>query len=522
MALEDQYGARGLGRTSAMVVDLSPTYAFLKQNREETRKKNAERQAKRAVKQAAVGSLLDDLKAGGRQKHIQHFQDEKKHITDFYYQGLQEGGTDFFIDNPKKAQELRDMVSKYESDMKWSEGSAKEVEAMLERSHKSPSEVNMESVKEFKNWYDSDFETQRTTGMKYIEDAEKNLTDLVTTNLKDEIEGQIAAISTPTKKDPITGEYAQITTKGATDKSLMAIADRVVSNESSEVGQKALKDAMSEINQDLIPQYLSDENGEQVVNPEFLSAAKEIAVRNVFDINKQIAGKSDYTKALRGGTTGGTTKGVPSATAVQDKDRGWVTGVGGTSNEHAASSGTAHGQKVIQIKHPIIVNPDGSYERVPPGTEGAIEAYSWIDKSGNLVKASDVSEDKKFKTHPVKTQVGITDGEVVKLDKAPEYYYDDSGKKKSIPDPNVVEDARIVEYKKVDVNEDSKGNLIFEDDKRYNKDNKVEIEVVTVKTKAGTYNFPYTDDLKESFSETDALIKEKGGGKSTKQSIPGF
>lgn len=275
MALKDLYG---IGKGEAQVFDTSRVSDLLAEKRAVDRKAHADKLAKQAVKQAALGSMVNDLSTkGAHEKDVQEYLGEqKKKIRNFYQQGIVDYGEAGATENVEFNKELNNMVNDFRDDAEWSVSSVANRKKMLDQRLKTGDDVNMEDVKAYNEWANKDFRYRRTHPMPFIRDEEISMTERIKTK------GYADVIGGMRKKvkysAPIGGGKQRNIEGYAVDEAkFKTYIDNLADNDEDPLRNDIFLDAAISAENEGIKKFIGvDEQGNEIPNPKFLERQKEL------------------------------------------------------------------------------------------------------------------------------------------------------------------------------------------------------------------------------------------------------
>jgi uncharacterized lipoprotein NlpE involved in copper resistance len=513
----------GVGK-SAHVVDLRPTQQLLLQEREFNRKRNAEKQAKRAQAQASINSQFEKLKVVGHERDRTYLHDLHNSIQNKMAKNMADHGEMAYVDNPELKRELDEDISFFVRQNETSKSQIANLNKQLERASKNPDDLDPDSLAEFQQWLDLPSHQRLLSPTPFIKDREKTLSEVV----EEDLQHEIAKLTKPveyTGKPDEEGRIVSYKGKQTNKEAYDNLLDKLNKSVNSSVFKKANQEAVASINEDVNPPMILDKDGNEVENPEYmdiLNQTRRQLIKEEIDLLKE----QDYM----------TSRATYRAGQAKDKDDVQVTEVTGDEAERVTqevpetlkranylgeiAKNPVTGDLALQLKVPTWRKEDGtlSTEKVFGAEE--VPAGTWINKDQQII--DDVSAYKPFrkkKTTKVEREAGvegspkknITSGNVVV-----------DGKVQKITEDNYYEDAEIITYHKGNVYTSPKGEFIREGEKGYKAGKAEPTETVIIRTKKGNtsevvVNDKIKKDYQKVFNKLGSEYTIDGKGYSKKQ-----
>ena len=526
-----------LGKTSAMVVDLRPTYAYAQQNREAMAKSAAERRAKKAASIATLDSLLNDIKVKGHQDDITFLGDSKKELTKDYTGVIAKHGLSAFADNPTLANELREKTDHLQSQIEWSVASNTNRTAMVNMlKNNRESDLDPQSVKDYKYWSDQDIAYRMTHTMPYVTKARRTISEIKKNGKYQET---IKNWGTAIKKTVPAGEGTQrnITVDTVNWKELKKYKHNILTS-GDPLGKRMIENAQTYVEEGL---KMSPDmpNGEP--NPDYNPAVMKQAE---IMLDEELAEFIPHEGSTGGFVTGkaGAGKDDKGGINIYHNEKGMrrdekynalnVSLSPAFLENHKKRKSEFEGKKLGDFFDEVGVGSNGKkYYRVKVSLGPDHKVGDWVDDKGEKAPTYNEYKDTEGKDWSITKlkSPSYIKGDSFHMEGAPSghnvndivWYIDNEGNKTYVQSRNGVKN---VEYGSVFPNlkyKVSGGKYIFEGDKGYDELEK-KVQVKTFVEVTGTkldqfFPTPVTSQMMSNPNFRNAINAIEGGGGSSEE-----
>jgi hypothetical protein len=510
--MEDLTHLYGRNKAGANVVDLSGVNQHTRDNIAFNRKRNAEKAAKRAVMGAALNDQLENLNNTAWSEDQQYVSDLKQETSDWLQKTYPEHGEMAVLDDPALKKEFADKIAFIKRENDASHANIIMGNKMLTAAMESPDDKDPKTLGEFNAWRALPPAQRLRTQMPIITDRQMEFDEVFEKDFATEVNN----LSVPTgHTGGINEETGKVTTykgKRTPEQARLDLIESVSSNPKSRANKAAVREAVQEINEDLIPQTIQNEQGETIDNPEYVQTVNNLVKAKVTEQVDRLkpAEYTTSTSTFKSDKTDDT----PVVTEVAEDERGHtrekapsVLKEGDYIGEIKKNETT--GDMAFQLKSPVYKTIDGKIvktsEEAPGGEE--IGIGNWMNQQGDVI--DDVSEyviDRKKVTSKVSREVGIQKSPKKNITKST---YIADGKVVEVKEVDFFDGAQIIKYHKGEVDKSKNGKFLREGDEGFKKKKAEDVETVVVKTKKGeTYEVEVDDKIKQDFGTVFEKIGE--------------
>jgi len=284
MSTKDLYG---IGKGEAQVFDPNPLINLAQQERDYNRKRNAQKQAKRAVASAAIDTEFGKLKNTSwseDQNYVKSLIDDTQQwMMDTY----SKNGETSISESPELNREFKERLNFIKGQNDASHAQIKMGDDMLKRSKGNLDELDYETLNEWKSWRELPSEQRLVTPMPIIKDRSLELHEVVERDFRSEIDNLLVDVGYSGQTND-EGRYNNFKGKTINAEKLDGMISTLNSNPNSQVFKKADAEVKQEINSDLVPPTIINSQGVEVENPDYRSA---IAKRRELKIRETIESK---------------------------------------------------------------------------------------------------------------------------------------------------------------------------------------------------------------------------------------
>lgn len=267
----------GVNKAGANIVDLQPVQTMILQDRQFNKRRNAEKQAKRAVMAAGISSQLDKLKNTAWSKDQQYvsdlMNDTQSWLADTYASHPQ--GEMAAVDDPSVKREFDERVNFIKRQNDASHANIQMGDSMLKQRMKNLDDIDEQSAQQFDQWLALPPEERLQTPMPLIKDRDLDLSEVVQRDLKVEAEKLSVPIGYTGTRDEATGRTVTVKGKQIPKEKYDKLIDSVNKNPNSSTFKYANREAVGMINEDVIPPNIQNENGEMIPNPDYIKELNE-------------------------------------------------------------------------------------------------------------------------------------------------------------------------------------------------------------------------------------------------------
>jgi len=504
MALEDQYG---IGKGEAQVFDLQPLVKTLGDRAEADRKRHAKKVAERATKAATLNALDDKLKVEGHHTHSQFLQENLDELRNWATEKYATGGEDVFVKDPKAKAEWEGKINNFVGLNQASKNIKTSLQAQIDRSMSNEYEMERADVEAFNEYMSLPLDEQMKRPLPTLGDRELTAADIFT---KEKLNTRTTSkvVGYAGKPDPKTGRIMTTSGKVSSDQLLDDQTNLALNDPESPYARAAYKEAAEAVlGEGFTPQFIKDENGEKVDNPEFLQEVKEKTYAQTRELFKASQGELGLKTTSSYAPERASEDKQLKITEISEDERGYVGEKGHTgfkkNKKYSNSATDSSGKTYFKLKVPLFTFEGKTYTKEDlPDTAydvDEIKVGSWIEPETNEVKdEKELTISKETTKHPVTRENTIQNSVVGKVRLNEKYLPD--GTVKSVPEGEVVT-GQLVGYHEKNVNI-SKGKLVHEDEKGYNPKAKTNIKVATIETKDGdVVETKVTDQIRDTYKE---------------------
>jgi hypothetical protein len=527
MALQDLYG---IGKGEAQLIDLGGVKDAIAQEQDFNRKQNAKAMADKATKAAALNALDDKLKNEAWTNHNDYVQKNLDEVRNWANQQYAKNGEMVFAENPALAREWQNKINDFKSLNEWSAGLKTFANKQLERSKGNELTIDPNSLSEFNEWLSMSPEQQRVTPMPIIKDRMESSAEVA----KKTINGAgLAKVVGGSSQPDEKGRYITSSGTKLDEDKVKTTIDDVYQNTEHPLNISSRNEVLSEM-PNTIAQYVSDENGEQVINPRWQEEySKRLEERISENVRAQApkVGVSSRASYVPGS---GSKKEVNDLFDRIEGDNAGMKITG--SHKDISESGFAEkgyrdasGNTYIKTSKEMYVDANGvlaykDKEEIPKGAR-LISAGSYINRKGEEIDAKDIPNLKEVTqttTYKTGEPYSVDIDEKSDLSELP-YTVDKTGKIKQVTSEQGLSDAKVTEYTaEVKYKEDG-GRIFYEGSDEYeNSDKEAKTEdFIKVKTKGGFVTTPYTKEVAKKMpklAEKINSLKQSGNTDETKSS----